>query len=247
MPKPAEWMRPRPVRRIERAPDVAVDARAWPYSLPAVQQLLAEGLDLGDATVLVGDNGSGKSTIVEAIAEAYGFNPEGGSTGAMHTTRRTESPLADAIRIDRGPAAARGGYFLRAETMHGFYSYLEDVGMGSFHRRSHGESFLDLVEDRCFRHGLPRAGLYLFDEVESALSFSSTLRMLATLLELLAAEGVQVVLATHSPILAALPGARILELDTEGFAQAEWADLDLVVSERHFLTNPQSFLRHLSA
>lgn len=242
----AEWMTPRPVRRLDRRDGAGIDPRVWPYTIPAVRQLVDEGLALGDATVLVGENGSGKSTVVEAIAGAYGFNAEGGSTGAMHTTRRTESPLADALKITRGPGSARGGYFLRAETMHGFYTYLEDVGMASFHQRSHGESFLGLIEDRCFRNGLPRAGLYLFDEVESALSFNSTLRVLATLLELLQAEGVQVVLATHSPILAALPGARILQLDATGFAEADWNDLDLVVNERYFLADPQRFLRHLA-
>lgn len=241
----AEWMTPRPIRRLDRRSEVDLDLRQWPYTIPAVRQLINEGLALGPATVLVGENGSGKSTIVEAIAEAYGFNAEGGSTGAMHTTRRTESSLAQALRIDRGPGADRGGYFLRAETMHGFYTYLEDVGMGFFHELSHGESFLQLIEDRCFYRGEPRRGLYLFDEVESALSFSSTLRVLATLGELIAADGVQVVLATHSPILAALPGARILELGPQGYAEADWNDLDLVLNERYFLTDPQRFLRHL--
>ena len=241
----AEWMTPRPIRRLDRRSEVDLDLRQWPYTIPAVRQLINEGLALGPATVLVGENGSGKSTIVEAIAEAYGFNAEGGSTGAMHTTRRTESSLAQALRIDRGPGADRGGYFLRAETMHGFYTYLEDVGMGFFHELSHGESFLQLIEDRCFYRGEPRRGLYLFDEVESALSFSSTLRVLATLGELIAADGVQVVLATHSPILAALPGARILELGPQGYAEADWYDLDLVLNERYFLTDPQRFLRHL--
>lgn len=241
----AEWMTPRPIRRLDRRSEVDLDLRQWPYTIPAVRQLINEGLALGPATVLVGENGSGKSTIVEAIAEAYGFSAEGGSTGAMHTTRRTESSLAQALRIDRGPGADRGGYFLRAETMHGFYTYLEDVGMGFFHELSHGESFLQLIEDRCFYRGEPRRGLYLFDEVESALSFSSTLRVLATLGELIAADGVQVVLATHSPILAALPGARILELGPQGYAEADWNDLDLVLNERYFLTDPQRFLRHL--
>lgn len=238
-------MRPRPVRRVERRAGAELDDGTWPATIPAVRQLLAEGLELTDATVLVGENGSGKSTIVEAIAEAYGFNPEGGSTGAMHTTRRTESDLAEALRIDRGPGAARGGYFLRAETMHGFYTYLEQVGMASFHERSHGESFLDLIEERCFHRGQPRPGLYLFDEVESALSFASSLRVLATLMDLVAAEGVQVILATHSPVLAAFPGARILQLDADGFAESAWQDLELVVNERYFLADPDRFLRHL--
>ncbi|MDO5499131.1 MAG: AAA family ATPase [Propionibacteriaceae bacterium] len=211
-----------------------------------MRQLLSDGLDLGQATILVGENGTGKSTLVEALAEAYGFNPEGGSTGAMHTTRRSESGLPDAVTLVRGAGAAKGGYFLRAETMHGFYTYLEDVGMGGFHEQSHGESFLDLIESRAFkRTGEAWPGLYLFDEVESALSFQSSLRVLALLRELLANERVQVVLATHSPILAALPGATILELTADGFRETAWEDLDLVVNERYFLSDPRRFLRHL--
>lgn len=212
-----------------------------------MRQLLTQGLDLGPATVLVGDNGSGKSTIVEAIAEAYGLNPEGGSTGAMHTTWRTESPLAQHLQLTKGATASRGGYFIRAETMHGLFSYLEGVGVGPrLHERSHGEAFLDLIETRCFGTQGPRPGLYVFDEVESALSFSSSLRVLATLAELGAAEGVQLLIATHSPVLAALPGARILQLDADGFAERDWADLDLVIGERFFLADPQAYLRRLT-
>lgn len=235
----------RPVRHIS-ATDEPWDAQQWPFNIPAVAQLLRSGLDLGPATVLVGENGSGKSTIIEALAEAYGLNVEGGSTGAMHSTRRTESPLGNHLQISKGAAAARGGYFIRAETMHGLFSYLESVQMGpDLHRRSHGEAFLELIETRCYGTKGPRPGLYLFDEVESALSFSSSLRVLATLSELASTAGVQLVLATHSPILAALPGARILQLDADGFAERDWADLELVISERFFLSDPQGFLGRL--
>ncbi|MDO5681695.1 MAG: AAA family ATPase [Propionibacteriaceae bacterium] len=245
--KSAAWSVPRPVRRIQARSDFDGDLGQWPFTIPAIRQLITEGLDFGQATILVGENGSGKSTLVEALAEAYGFNPEGGSTGAMHLTHRTESGLADDLTLSRGPGAARGGYFLRAETMHGLYTYLEEVGAGAFHAMSHGESFLEVIETRAFgRNGQPAPGLYLFDEVESALSFSSSLRVLATLRELLTEERVQIVLATHSPILAALPGATIIELTSEGFRTADWADLELVVNERYFLTDPQRFLRHLA-
>lgn len=235
----------RPVRELRARRDASWNAKAWPYTIPAVGQLLAEGIEFGQATVLVGENGSGKSTIIEALAEAYGLNPEGGSTGAMHTTRRTESPLAQQLSVIRGGGSGKGGYFLRAETMHSFYTYLEEMGMGSFHDQSHGEGFLELIESRCFGPNGPRPGLYLFDEVESALSFNSSLRVLATLMDLLTEPGVQVVIATHSPVLAALPGARILELGPDGFTDSAWNDLGLVVNERYFLADPERFLRHL--
>lgn len=236
---------PRPVRELRPRDGASWDERGWPYRIPAVRQVLREGLALGQATVLVGENGSGKSTLVEALAEGYGLNPEGGSTGAMHSTRRTESDLSAQLQVVRGGGASKGGYFLRAETMHSFYSYLEDVGMASFHTRSHGEGFVELIETRCFGPGGPRPGLYLFDEVESALSFNSSLRVLATLMDLLAEPGAQIVLATHSPVLAALPGATILELDGDGLHETAWGDLEAVIGERYFLADPERFLRHL--
>ena len=108
---------------------------------------------MGPATVLVGENGSGKSTLVEAVAAAYGLSPEGGSTGAMHSTRVSESVLGQHLGLERNLGSTRRGYFLRAETMHGLFTYLEKNPSASrpdmtFHEVSHGESFLDLVVDR---------------------------------------------------------------------------------------------------
>lgn len=236
-----------PVRRIEARAGAATGRRGWPHDIPAVRQVLDEGVDLGRATVLVGENGAGKSTVVEAVAEAFGLNPEGGSTGAMHHTRRTESPLAADLQLVRGVGGGRGGYFLRAETMHAFFTYLEESAMGSFHEQSHGESFLDLIGDRFFDHrGIAHPGLYVLDEPESALSFGSSLKALAFLLEVLQAPGTQVLMATHSPVLAALPGATILELSDAGVRPMPWADLDLVVNLKTFLAGPERFLRHLT-
>lgn len=218
----------------------------WPFTIPVVAQILSEGLTLEKCTVIVGDNGSGKSTVVEAIAEAYGLNPEGGSQNAIHTTRRTESELFNHFALTRGGAAARSGFFIRAETMHGLFTYLESIGLDGLHNRSHGEAFLDLITSRCFGpHGVPKPGLYIFDEVESALSYSSSLQVLAMFTELARADGVQLIVATHSPILAAIPDAKILQFDETGITHRAWEDLDLVIGERAFLANPQSFLRHL--
>lgn len=118
----------RPVRRVERRPDAAFDPQVWPYDLPPVAQLLREGLDVpSGVTFLVGENGSGKSTLVEAIAAAAGANPEGGSTQAMHSSRATESPLHHQLELVRSGGGSRWVYFLRAETLHGHLSYLEDL------------------------------------------------------------------------------------------------------------------------
>ncbi|WP_328327296.1 AAA family ATPase [Kribbella sp. NBC_00382] len=234
-----------PVRRVAAAEGISVSTD-WPHTVPAVRQLLTDGLDLGPGvTFLVGENGAGKSTLVEAIAVAYGMSPEGGSTGARLSTRVTESPLWEELQLTRGAGAAKAGYFLRAETMHGFYSYLEDNPRPSgppdlpFHRMSHGESFLNLIDDR-----FTRRGFYCLDEPESALSFSSSLAVIGVL-DRLAKSGSQVLCATHSPVIAALPGATILEVGDWGIREATWADLQLVQNWKAYLEAPERYLRHV--
>ena len=176
-----------PVRRVEAGDRAALDPAVWPGSIPAVGQVLRQGLDLGRATVLVGENGSGKSTLVEAIATAFGLSPEGGSPNAMHATRPSESPLHEHLTLVRNAGAGRFGYFLRAETMHGLYTYLEQHPKHPdappepvFHDMSHGESFLALV-----RHRFRDAGLWVLDEPESALSFTGCMALLSHLVDLL--------------------------------------------------------------
>jgi predicted ATPase len=232
----------RPVRRIERRASAAVDAAAWPYTVPAVRQLLADGLDLAPGvTFLVGENGAGKSTIVEAVAVAAGLNPEGGTRNARHSTRVTESPLHEALQLVRSAGAPRWGFFLRAETMHGLYTYLESTGdpHPPLHEMSHGESFLEVLA----RH-VDEPGFYVLDEPEAALSFTSCLALLDQL-DRLARAGAQVVCATHSPLLTALPGATILELDDDGVRATTWEDLELVAHWRTYLRDPRAYLRHV--
>ena len=143
----------RPVRRITASDRAPASYDAWPATVPAVEQLLREGWDLpGGVTLLVG------------------LSPEGGSVQAQHATRRTESDLSDWIRLERGVGASRWGFFLRAETMHGFYSYLEDNPRTKgrleprFHEMSHGESFPALLGSR-----FDSPGLYCLDEPEAVL------------------------------------------------------------------------------
>lgn len=231
------------VRRVERDPAAEWDADAWWARIPAVRTVLDAGLDLpAGVTFLVGENGSGKSTMVEALAQAYGLNPEGGSRGAMHRTRYTESPLGGVLRLVRTPGRRADAYFLRAETTHGLYTYLEGLA-GSpdtdLHDRSHGEGFLALLERK---FALP--GFYLLDEPEAALSFTSTLSLMARLGDL-AEAGAQVVVATHSPVLTALPGATVLELGEHGIRTTVWSELAVVGHFRAFLDEPDRYLRHL--
>lgn len=214
-------------------------------TIPAVAQLAREGLDLPrGVTFLVGENGSGKSTLVEAVATAYGLSPEGGSTHSRHSTRATESPLGRSLRLQRGLGASRWGFFLRAETMHGWYSYIEAQGASgdpAFHEMSHGESFLAVLRTR-----FDSPAFYCLDEPEAALSFSSTLGLMSSLHEL-AADGAQVLCATDSPVLASLPGATILEVGEWGLRRAAWEDLELVTHWRAYLEAPDRYLRHALA
>ena len=235
-----------PVRRVERHPQATYDPSVWPYTLAPVRQLLEDGLDLAPGvTFLVGENGSGKSTVVEAVAMAYGLNPEGGSAGAMHRTRESESGLHDALRVVRTAGSPRWSYFFRAETMHSLFTYLEQEAPGprdpTFHELSHGEAFLEVLRTR-----FDAPGFYLLDEPESALSFTACLGLLGLFADL-AASGAQVLCATHSPLLASLPGATVLELDDRGFRSTAWADLDLVTHWRSYLADPQRYLRHVLA
>ncbi|MCC2336004.1 AAA family ATPase [Cellulomonas wangsupingiae] len=240
--RPGSWSM-LPVRSVV-AGDPKLDGERggdWHRTVPAVRQVLEHGWDLGAATVLVGDNGAGKSTLVEGIATTFGMAPEGGSTGSMHRTRPTESGFAHDIRLVRGAGAPRRGFFLRAETMHGFYTYLDEHPGADpvFHEMSHGESFLELIGSR-----MMYPGLYVLDEPESALSFTGCLALLQHLHDLVRHDS-QVILSTHSPLLAALPGATIYEVGEWGLRECAWEDLDLVIAWRGFLDDPQRYLRHV--
>jgi len=241
MPLRGEDVARHPVRRIEARRDHDLAPDRYPASVPAVAQVLREGLDLAPGvTFLVGENGSGKSTLVEAVAIAFGLSPEGGSTHSRHATRPTESPLSDALQLVRGAGASKWGFFLRAETMHGWYSYMEGIGGDvAFHEMSHGESFLAVLDSR-----FTGPGFFCLDEPEAALSFSSTLGLVAAL-QRVVARGGQVLCATHSPVLAAMPGARILEAGPWGLREAAWDELEVVEHWRRYLTDPWAYLRHL--
>jgi predicted ATPase len=237
----------RPLQSVVVAPGADLDPDAWPATLACVRQVVDEGLEFGPLTVLVGENGSGKSTLVEAIAQAWGLSPEGGSTGARHTTRPTESDLGRRLDLRRGIGGSRWGFFLRAETMHGFYTYLEDHPSDAesgpdpvFHEMSHGESFLSVLDSR-----FDSRGLYLLDEPESALSFTGCLALVGLLADIAADPYRQAVVATHSPVIAATPGARILEVGEWGLAERSWDELELVQNWRAFLDDPRRYLRHV--
>ena len=234
----------RAVRMVRRDPGSPVDITRWPATIPAVEQLLREGLELpGGLSVLVGENGSGKSTVMETLAEACGLNPQGGSAQAkLFRTRDSEPGLGTHLIVERGPVRPRWSYFLRADTMHTLYTYLEDNPgrrPERLHELSHGEGFLEILRTR-----VNQAGFYLMDEPDAPLSFTACLALTALLYDL-AQAGSQVIVATHSPIVAAVPGASILELGDWGIRPARWAELHLVASWRSFLAEPAVYFHHL--
>ena len=236
----------RAIRLVRLDPGTPVDTSRWPATVTAVEQLLCESLELpAGLTVLVGENGSGKSTVMEMLAEACGLNPQGGSAQAtLFRTRDSEPGLGTHLIVERGPVRPRWSYFLRADTMHTLYSYLEDNPgrrPERLHEVSHGEGFLEILRTRV---GQP--SFYIMDEPDAPLSFTACLG-LAALLHDLAQEGSQAIVATHSPIVAAVPGASILELGDWGIRTARWEDLHLVGAWRRFMAEPASYFRHLLA
>lgn len=217
----------------------------YPLNIPAVQAL--DTIEFDAVTVFAGDNGSGKSTIVEALAIAAGFNAEGGSLNLKFETHPTHSSLADDLILE-WEAKPKWGWFLRAETFYGMATHIElddDPVAGvkhifpDFHSRSHGQSFQTLLDSR-----FTSAGLYILDEPESALSFQGQLGLLSRMHQLVA-DGAQFIVSTHSPLLMAFPGAALFELDDDGAHRTEFDELRVVELWRRFLEHPPSLLRHL--
>ncbi|HEU0087880.1 MAG TPA: AAA family ATPase [Pseudonocardiaceae bacterium] len=233
---------------IDRLDVAHGETSAWPFSIPAVRDVVAHGLRLtSNLVVFIGANGSGKSTLLEAIAEAYGLDVRGGHGGRRYGSYLDKSPLGAALRLARTATGRRftgrnaKGFFLRAETAFGMLAYMTDMSVAGYGEQpswevSHGESYLHAIQGR-----FTGPGLYLLDEAEGPLSFQSTLALLYQLQDLAEREDTQVVYSTHSPMVAALPGAQILELTDSGIAERKWDELEMVQLWRSFLARPEKF------
>jgi predicted ATPase len=239
------------IQRVRLVPEAETDRH--PFTLPAVAYLARSGgLTMGSgATFLVGENSSGKSTLIEAIAIAAGFNPEGGSRNFRRETRATESALGNHLILTWATRKPRAGFFLRTESSPNVAAEIELLdrepsprfwpAYGGIHRheRSHGEPFLDRAT-----HEFGPCGLYLLDEPEAALSVRDCVALLARLTKL-TEQGCQIIVATHSPILLALPGATIYEIaDTGHIQRVEYHDSSPVRLTQDFLDSPRQFLRY---
>ncbi|MBQ2816454.1 MAG: AAA family ATPase [Clostridia bacterium] len=218
--------------------------------LPAVKHLSEHPLKISSPiTFFVGENGTGKSTLLEAIAVAIGFNAEGGSRNYHFSTKTTHSDLYRHLTVARN-AQMKDGYFLRAESFYNTASYLDEVekedgsrfasyGGRSLHLQSHGESFLALIQNR-----FSGSGLYLLDEPEAALS---PMRQMTLMIELdrLKKTGSQFIIATHSPMLITLPGCEVLEFTENGIQSVPYQKTEHFQVMKSFLSDPNRMLGYL--
>jgi predicted ATPase len=226
---------------------------AFPFSLPAVRYLDSLALH-PSVTFLIGENGTGKSTLLEAIAVALGFNPEGGTTNFNFSTVASHSCLHEYLRLVRGPRQRKDGFFLRAESFYNLASeisrldadpdsrgppIIDSYGGRSLHAQSHGESFLALFMDR-----FGGKGLYLLDEPEAALSPARQLALISRLHDLVQDQS-QFIIATHSPIIMAYPDARIFLFGEGGMEEIAYEETEHYRVTRDFLGNREAMLRIL--
>ena len=223
------------------------DPDSYLWEIPAVRELAAgEGLTFRrPVTFFVGENGTGKSTLLEAIAVASGFNAEGGSRDFSFSTRASHSGLYECLGTVRG-VRPEDGFFLRAESFYNAASYLEQVesrleryGGVSFHEQSHGEAFLSLVLNR-----FEGRGLYLLDEPEAALSPQRLMALICGMDSLVKRDS-QFIIATHSPILMAYPGAEVLGFSEQGIRPVDYRETEHYQLTKRFMENPERMMRYL--
>ncbi len=190
--------------------------------------------------------------LLESIAVAYGFNPEGGNRNFNFSTMETHSELYQAITVVKGATSPKSNFFLRAESFYNvaskiedyrdgddYNSYYESYGGKSLHEQSHGESFLALIQNR-----FTSKGLYILDEPEAALSPQRQLTLLMLLYNL-AQKGTQFLIASHSPILLGIPGASILSFDDESINEITYEETESYKITELFINNKQLLLNNL--
>nr|WP_230415106.1 AAA family ATPase [Paenibacillus allorhizosphaerae] len=224
----------------------------YPFNLPALGEL--HNLTLHPkVTYIVGENGMGKSTLLEALAVAWGFNPEGGTMNFNFSTQESHSTLHQYIRIVRGINKPRDGFFFRAETYYNLATNIDQMdrepgsggkiidsyGGKSLHEQSHGESFFS-----AFMHRFGGNGLYILDEPEAALSPFKQLSMLSRI-HTLVNKNSQFIISTHSPILMAYPDSALYQLTADGIQHTRLDETDHYIITKQFLNNRERMLREL--
>lgn len=235
------------IRSVELLREKVPSFSAYPFNLPVIREL--SGVEFhSKVTYFVGENGTGKSTILEAIATSYGFNPEGGTKNFNFSSMATHSDLHDYIRLVKGIRRPKDGFFLRAESFYNVATNIDELdkeGVGpriidsygghSLHEQSHGEAFLSL-----FLNKFRGEGVYILDEPEAALSPIRQMTMIARLHELVC-QGSQFIIATHSPIIMAYPDAVIYEIK-EAIKKVRCEETEHYRVMRDFLNNKEKML-----
>lgn len=217
-------------------PDIDIDWGTYPFSIPAVREL--GNIDFHpNVTFFVGENGAGKSTVLEGLAVALGFGSEGGTKSVQFRTADSVSPLHDSLRLARGVPKPTDGYFLRAESFFNVATYMDETGYlqgyggKSLHTQSHGESFMAVLLNK-----LRGNGIYFLDEPEAALSPNRQLAALRAIHQLVEDRS-QFIIATHSPILLSYPHAKIIQFDQSGISEVAFEDTEHFAVTRDFLNN----------
>ena len=219
-------------------PDAVVDLERYPFTIPAIRDFVQMDFHR-DVTFFVGENGSGKSTMLEALAVALGFGKDGGTRSVRITAVSDQvSGLHEHLRLSKSYKKPDDSYFLRAESFFNVASYMDEMpeyldsyGGKSLHAQSHGEAFMATMLNK-----LRGKGLYLLDEPEAALSPSRQLAALSVIHQLVEDDS-QLIIATHSPILLAYPHARIYMFTGGGIHEVAYEDTEHYAVTRDFLNN----------
>jgi predicted ATPase len=216
------------------------DFDRYPFNLPFFKA--TERLQFHPkVTFFIGENGTGKSSLIEAIAILCGFNPEGGTANFNFSTRDSHSELHQYLKASRGTNRHKDGFFLWSESFFNVASEIEKLdeegggpriidayGGKSLHEQSHGEAFWALFMNRFFGNGL-----YILDEPEAALSPTRQMAMLVRMHELIR-QNSQFIIATHSPILIAYPNATIYEFTDQGIQIKKYQETELFNIYKNF-------------
>lgn len=240
---------------IEKIKICNLDQDTYLNKLPVVKNLInKKELNFDKpVTFFIGDNGAGKSTLIEAIAIAFGFNPEGGSKNFNFSTYNSHSILSKYITLKKGIVKPKDGFFLRAESFYNIASYIESLdqikaneplikncyGGKSLHNQSHGEGFLSIILNRFMGNGI-----YILDEPEAALSINNQFTLISQIDNLVRNKS-QFIISTHSPYLLAYPNASIFVIDDNQIKSVSYKETDNYILSKEFLNNPERYINYI--